>query len=149
MSFTTLALTGDRVLVKGTDSQGTTGETVLDGSEWAEIQRRRQLTKAHADFDSVVEDFFAPIIAAQEALNVEHDGKVDDPSSYVVFDEGQEATPGRRPVVSLLSKDSIVLRLLEEGHDDRLVWVNDELEVLAVLPGTADVAVAGTETVDA
>lgn len=142
MTFTTLALTGDRVLVKGTDGQGTQGETVLDGSEWAEVKANRDHHLAHDEFEAAVEEFFAPITEAAEKLNAGFVRPDTDESSFVVIEEGEEATPGRRPVVFKLSRDSIILRLLEEGGEDRLVWVNDELEVLAVLPGTAGVSEA-------
>jgi hypothetical protein len=139
MSFTTLALTGGRVLVKGTDSTGTEGQTVLDGSEWAQAKRQVAHAEAHEDFDQLVTDFFAPLLEAQEKLEATLSVPQLDQSSYFVIDEGEEATAGRAPTIIKLGKDSIVLRLLEEGKSDRLVWVNDELEILEVLPGTGDV----------
>jgi hypothetical protein len=139
MGFTTLNLSGERVLVRGTDSQGTNGETVLDASEWNAVKARTQLASAHEDFDRVVEEFFAPITEALDKLHLEHDRTEQDEMSFIVLDEGEEATAGRRRSVITLSKDSIVLRLIEGGHSDRLVWVHDELEVLEVLPGTAGV----------
>lgn len=142
MTFTKLNLSGDRALIKGTDSQGVDGETVVSTAEWNEVKRRTQMTSAHKDFDRVVEEFFAPIVEAAEKLHVELDQTEQDESSFIVLDEGEEATAGRRRSVISLSRDSIVLRLIEEGHDNRLVWVNGDLEVLASEPTTPTPTVA-------
>lgn len=144
MTFTTLSLTGDRVLVKGTDDQGNYGETVLDGSEWAEVQHKRDHAVAGDEFDAAVEAFFAPLTSAAEKLNAGFVRPETDETSFIVVDEGEEAVAGRQPLVFKLSKDSIVLRLLEEGGDNRLVWVGESIEVLAVLPNT-QVAVGSSD----
>lgn len=149
MTFTTMKLTGDRVLVKGEDRSGAYGETVLDSSEWSEVQARRDHAIAHDEFDRAVEKFFAPLNDAAEKLNAGFVKEDTDSSSFVVLNEGVDATPGEDRLVIKLSHDSIVLRLLEEGGEDRLVWVNDELEVLAVLPNTDSALPAtGSEPVE-
>jgi hypothetical protein len=142
MTFTTKQLTGGRVLVKGTDSDGTNGETVLDGTDWAYAKAQAAHAEAHEDFDALVNDFFAPLIEASEKLESTLAAPQLDQSSYFVIDEGEEAVPGRQRTVIKLSRDSVILRLIEEGKSDRLVWVAGELEVLEVLPGTGDVAAA-------
>lgn len=133
--FTTLKLTGERVLVKGTDSAGTEGNTVLDASEWNEVTAHRSHADASENFDAEVEKFFAPIMKAAEKF-AEAGTKEIDPISYVTIHEGTDSVQGRDAVTIKLSHDSIVLRLLEQGDHDRLVWVNDTLEVLEVLAGT-------------
>ena len=148
MTFTKLNLSGERVLIKGTDSQGTHGETVVDASEWNEVQRRTGHSQAHEDFDRAVEEFFRPITEAAEKLDLAFNQVERDPISYVVLDEGSEGEARRDEVVIKLSKDSVILRLIEEGQSDRLVWVHDELEVLEVLPGTGTVAPAAAEAGD-
>lgn len=130
--FTTVALTGDRVLVKGTDRFGTTGETVLDGSTWAEVKRHTAFKDAESTFNEAVEDFFAPLMEAADQLQSTLSVRKPDPDTYVVLEEGEAATPGRQREVIHLDADSVVLRLIEAGQTDRLVWVMDRLEVMQV-----------------
>lgn len=129
MTFTTRNLTGGRVLVKGTDIDGTTNKTVLDGRQWEELNARDDVSKAEAAFAAVVEEFFKPLTDAAEAAAkaLETPG---DSIGYVVIDEGTEATAGRPRRVVELTHDSIVLRLIDQGDTDRLLWVGDNLEVI-------------------
>lgn len=154
MTFTTLNLANDRVLVRGTDSQGTNGEQVLDGSQWFSIRQDKEFSRAEKDFASAVEDFFAPLTDAVDELRSKME-RPTDPITHVVFEEAEEAKAGKPGKLIKLSHDSIVLRLIEEGQPDRLVWVDGELEVLAAgvtppqatVPGTtsSDVAAAQAE----
>jgi len=133
--FTTRTLTNDRVMVKGTDIDGGVGETVLDASQWNDLKARNDVKTATADFDAAVEAFYAPLLEAAEKANRSLERPTDS-LAHVVLDEGQEAVPGRAPQIVNLTKDSMVLRLLEDGNTDRLIWVDGELEILEVLPGT-------------
>lgn len=148
MTFTTRNLTGDRVSVKGTDIDGTYGETVLDATQWRELEQRAQLKEAHEDFDAAVEEFYAPLLRAAEAAQKSFE-RPEDSISFVVLDEGEEATPGRRRQVVTLTRDSVILRILESGDNDRLIWVDGDLEVLEVLPGTGNsgVVASGAEVI--
>lgn len=137
-SFTTVALTGDRVLVKGTDRFGTAGQTVLEGFAWSQVKRHKAFKSAEATFDSAVEDFFAPLMAAADQLEESLAVKQPDPDTYVVLDEGVEASPGKDREVIHLDPDSVVLRLIEAGQTDRLVWVMDRLEVMVVEESTIE-----------
>ena len=130
--FTTVQLTGERVLVKGEDRFGTTGETVLDGSTWAEVKRHQAFHSAQDSFEAAVEEFFAPLQEAGDKLNAALSTPKVDPDTYVVLVEGEEGTPGRQQEVIKLDQDSVVLRLIERGDFDRLVWVMDRLEVMTV-----------------
>lgn len=130
--FTTTNLTGERVLVRGTDQFGTEGQAVVFASQWNDVKARSSHMEAHESFEAAVEEFFAPIMEAADLLNSSAQPKVD-PISYVVLQEGTEAEQGRDEIAVKLTVDSIVLRLLEQGDYDRLVWVNDQLEVLEVM----------------
>lgn len=134
--FTTLNLTNERVLVKGADQFGTNGEVVLDASEWNDVKRRLAHGEAHEDFEAAVEEFFAPLMEAVDKLTASDAQPKADPMSYVTLHEGTEARQGRDEVTIKLGTDSIVLRIIERGDFDRLVWVNDRLEVLEVIEGT-------------
>ncbi len=135
--FTTTNLTGERVLVRGTDQFGTEGQTVVFASQWNDVKARSSHMEAHESFEAAVEEFFAPIMEAADLLNSSAQPKVD-PISYVVLQEGTEAEQGRDEIAVKLTVDSIVLRLLEQGDYDRLVWVNDQLEVLEVMDFDVD-----------
>lgn len=130
--FTTISLSGERVLVKGTDRFGTEGQTVLDGSTWAEVKRHRAFHLATDGFDAAVETFFAPLMEAADQLNKAIATPKPDPDTYVILVEGEEGTPGRQQEVIKLDADSVVLRLIERGDTDRLVWVMDSLEIMTV-----------------
>lgn len=132
MTFTTANLTGERVLVKGTDVFGTEGSTVLDGSEWAQVKRHSAFHSAQETFDSAVESFFEPLLEAANKLEDALALPAPDPITYVVLNEGVEGTDGQEREVIKLGPDSVVLRLIEAGDTDRLVWVMDRLEVMTV-----------------
>lgn len=145
MTFTTRVLTGERVLVKGTDIEGTTDSCVVDGSQWFDLKRQQDAAKAEDQFGEAVEQFFAPLLEAAEKF--EGAGAVvPDELTYIVLDEGEEGVAHRSQRVVGLTPDSVVLRAIEEGQSDRLVWVDSHLEVLAVLPSVTDEqAVLATE----
>ena len=131
-NFTTTQLIGDRVLVRGTDRFGTEGETVLEGFAWAQVKRHSAFKDAEATFNDAVEEFFAPLMQAADALEDSLSVRKPNPDTYVVLNEGVEATPGVEREVIHLDPDSVVLRLIEAGQGDRLVWVMDRLEVIDV-----------------
>jgi len=143
MTFTTTTLVDNRVLVRGTDVLGTEGSVVLDSTQWNEINERTEIKQAQAEFDATVEAFFAPIEKAAAKLQQTFERPADS-LSFIVISEEEKATPGKAAHVVRLSHDSMVLRLLEQGAGDRLVWVNDGLEILeadAQAPAVDDDAV--------
>jgi hypothetical protein len=145
MTFTTRNLTNERVLVSGTDIDGTAGKTVLDASQWIALNERDDVSRAQADFESAVEAFFKPLTdaadAAAKAIDTPKDG-----IGYVVIEEGTEATAGKPRQVVTLTHDSIVLRLIEQGDTDRLLWVGDKLEVIeAAAPAAAPATTPSVE----
>lgn len=130
-SFTATNLVDDRVLVNGTDKFGNTGSTVLNGAQWAGVNKHDEFSQASADFDAAVEAFFAPLTEAADKLEEVAAGKPTDSIGYVVLHEKQEHQSGQPEVLVKLTNDSIVLRLIESGDTDRLVWVDGKLEVLS------------------
>jgi hypothetical protein len=137
MSFDTTRLVGSRVMVVGTDTFGTKGQTVLDSTQWDEVKSNTAYDQAIEAFDAAVADFFAPILEAAEATAVAIE-KPQDPSSYVVLSEAVEGVEGKPAQLVHLNNDSIVLRLIESGDEDRLVWVDGGLEVLELAPVLSD-----------
>lgn len=131
MSFTTTRLIGSRVLVRGTDVTGTDGEAVLDTTQWDELNQHKAVDAATAEFDKAVEEFFAPLTKAAEAVGKKLERPTDE-LDYLVIHEGTDAVAGVPAHVVQLSHDSKVLRLLEQGNSERLVWVMGHLEILDV-----------------
>jgi hypothetical protein len=130
MSFTILNLAGNRALVKGQDAHGTTGQQILDASEWADVKARNAHSEAHDAFDAAVEEFFAPLSAAVDALKETAKPK-HDPLFYITVSEGSAPVEGSEEILIHLNHDSAVLRLIEQDPEtDRLIWVNDSLEIL-------------------
>lgn len=130
-TFTTSQLRGDRVLVQGTDKNNIVSETVLDSTQWNEIKSHADYHLAEAGFNDAVEAHFADITAAAEAFAAAVAPKKLDPIEYFEIKPAVEGVPAEQGVAHKLNRDSVILRLIEDGNFDRLVWVNNELEVLA------------------
>ena len=130
--FTVQTMLGGQALVSGTDKLGNTGQTVVSTVQWAELQGRDNFSKAQADFDAAVEKFFAPLDKAAKKIKKQLERPSQDPAEYIVLKEavvGVESAPAE---IVPLTQDSIVLRLIEEGNTDRLIWVDEStLGVLA------------------
>lgn len=142
-TFNTTNLVDGRVLVTGEDQFGTSGKAVLDGSQWAEINRRDEYSQATDAFDRAVEEFFAPLTDAADKL----EGALRRPTDslgYVVLEEAVEGTPAKAEKLIKLTKDSMVLRVLESGDNDRLVWVDEHLEILETISTPAAVSASGS-----
>jgi hypothetical protein len=130
--FNTTKLAGNRTLVSGTDQFGITNKAVIDSTEWEAIKAESDHKNAHQEFDAAVEAFYAPLTEAMEAIEELHKAPAIDPLFQVVLNEGTEGTAGEAKVVRHLSKDSAILRLLEQdANTTRLVWVGDDLEITA------------------
>lgn len=131
MTFSITRLAGGEALVQGQDKFGVEGKVVVDSSEWDDIKKHKSYHAATEEFDSTVQEFFAEILEASAKVQRVLDGNNDaDPLDFVVFSEGTEAVAGVEPEIKRLSKDSKILRLIEDGQaDDRLIWVHDELVI--------------------
>lgn len=132
MSFTRINLAGESVLVKGTDAYGASGSEVLDATEYNHYSANSELDQAVAEVDNAIAELLAPIQAAAEKVADIRAGKTLDPLLYVVEQEEQDALPGMPRIVTKLSRDTVILRALDQGLEARLIWVNDnELAVTA------------------
>ena len=132
MSFTMQTMLGSTAVVSGTDINGNSGSTTVSTAQWDELNGRTNFSKAQADFDAEVEKFFEPLTKAAEKAQQALAGKTQDPVEFVVLSEATDGVKAQPAQIVALSKDSIIIRLIEEGTTDRLVWVNDTtLGVLA------------------
>lgn len=137
--FTTTNLVDGRVLVTGTDQFGTSGRTVLDGGQWAEVNRRDDYSQANDAFDRAVEEFFKPLTDAVESREKALERPTDS-LAYVVLCEGTEGKAAQQENLVKLTKDSMILRAIETGETGRLVWVEEHIEILDVLSVKASVS---------
>lgn len=139
-NFTITRLMGERAQVSGTDVAGNSGRTVVSTAQWDELNANTAFDKAKEAFDEAVENFFKPLTDAAEKLETAM-SRPEDSIGYVVLHEGVSGTQAQDEVIVKLTRDSIVLRLIEEGDTDRLLWVGDDLEITAAAAPATDVVV--------
>lgn len=128
--FNTTILAGRRVLVTGSKKNQ---QTILDSAEWDSIKAHQAYHLAGEAYDEAVTAFFAPIVEAAEKANAalaESLPKRDD-AFVIVLAEGTEGVEEVEPEVIQLGRDAAILRMIEEGNTDRLVWVGDTIEITA------------------
>jgi hypothetical protein len=130
-SFKTTELTGDRTLVEGTDVNGVTGKTVLSNAQFKDLWGNSAHDAAHKEFDAAVEKFYAPLNKAIDKLKAAHESAVAEDLYTEVVGEDVAPTAGSTARRIRLSQDTVILRLIAQGKTDRLVWVNDQLEITA------------------
>ena len=129
-NFTATALANEFFLVEGTDVRGKHGEIVVYGGDWLVIKRALGTDTAKAQLDAAIEEFFKPLVEAADAF-AEAKAPVVDALSVVVLNEGTTGEPAREREVVHLSRSSQILRAIEEGATDRLLWVDGELVITA------------------
>ena len=128
MSFTVTYLAGDRALV-----QEDTHQIILDAEEYLAMKLRQKKTGLIAQYDQSVADFFKPLTdVADKIKSVEEQENRIDPDFHFVLAEGTEGEEPVRREVYRLEKDTVILRLIEEGRTERLIWIGDQLEILAL-----------------
>ena len=136
-NFTTIALANELFLVKGTDDHDNYGGCIVDGGEWLAIKRALGTDTAKAELDAAIEEFFKPLVEAADAFAAAK-APVVDALSVVVLNEGTTGEPAREREVIHLSQASQILRAIEEGTTDRLLWVDGSL-VLTAAPAEVPV----------
>lgn len=128
MSFTVTYLAGDRALV-----QEDTHQIILDAEEYLAMKLRQEKTGLIAQYDQSVADFFKPLTdVADKIKSVEEQENRIDPDFHFILAEGTEGEEPVRREVYRLEKDTVILRLIEEGRTERLIWIGDQLEILAL-----------------
>lgn len=130
--FTVQTMLGGTALVSGTDKLGNTGKTQVFTTQWDELNGRTNFSKAQEDFDAAVEAFFKPLTKAAKKLEKNLERPSQDPAEYIVLKEEVKGTKAQPAEIVALTRDSIILRLIEEGDTDRLVWIDEStLGILA------------------
>ena len=135
--FNVTELAGHRALVTGDANQ----QCILDTTERDELRLLIENREVDQMFDEDIEDFFAPLTRAAELHDRRHElltqqfNQADDPAFSLVLKEAVEGVEGVEEERVVLSHDSVVLRLIDSGQTDRLVWVgNDRIDVVAHNP---------------
>ena len=138
--FNVTELAGHRALVTGDANQ----QCILDTTERDELRLLIENREVDQMFDEDIEDFFAPLTQAAELHDRRHEllaqqfNQADDPAFSLVLKEAVEGVEGVEEERVILSHDSVVLRLIDSGRTDRLVWVgNDRIEIVAHNPREA------------
>ena len=135
--FNVTELAGHRALVTGDANQ----QCILDTTERDELRLLIENREVDQMFDEDIEDFFAPLTRAAERHDRRHEllaqqfNQADDPAFSLVLKAGVEGVEAVEEERVVLSHDSVVLRLIDSGQTDRLVWVgNDRIEIVAHNP---------------
>ena len=129
-NITAIALANEFFLVEGTDVRSKHGECIVDGGEWLAIKRALGTDTAKAQLDAAVEEFFKPLVEAADAFAAAK-APVVDALSVVVLNEGTAGEPAREREVVHLGRDAQILRAIEDGTTDRLLWVDGVLVITA------------------
>ena len=129
-NFTTTALANEFFLVEGTDVRGKYGECVIHGGEWLAIKRALGTDTAKEQLDAAIEEFFKPLVEAADAFAAAKAPTMD-ALSTIVLSEGTTGEPARERKVLFLGQSSQILRAIEEGATNRMLWVGDELVITA------------------
>ena len=116
---------GDEVFVKGTKGR----QTMLYIGSWNEYQRKLGVVGAEKDFDRSVEEFFAPLTAAAEALRESYEDRGHDSSRRVVR-AGTDAVEGSETEYFYLRRDALIWEDIVVNDGANLVWVGDNLLAL-------------------
>ena len=128
MTFTVTRLANQQAIVQGTDDFGSTGKLVLSTSSYDAWKARHATDTAKEEFDSAVEDFFAPLMAAAEKLEEARSKPAPiDPMFTVVTGEKVEGTDAVHQTIENLDFNTAVLRAILDLQDtSRLIWIDDK-----------------------
>ena len=129
-TFNAVALAGGRTLVTGQDDNLVQHSAILDSTQWNEIKEQQQRVAAGKEMDDAIRAFYSPLTEAAEKLKA----KVTpvDEAFFVEVAEAVPAVEGKAGMQIALTRDSVILRLLESGDTSRLIWVGDTIEILAL-----------------
>lgn len=146
--FTTTELADGQIIVEGTDVRGNEGQMVVNGSQWFALKRRTAHSEAVTRIDDAIAELVAPIQAAVDAANETLRLPELDPLLYIVEQEEKEGVPFQQKITTKLNHDSVILRAIETGQDNRLIWVNGVLVLTAQASTPQPPAVEDDEFVD-
>ena len=130
MTFNLTMLAGDKALVTGSKPEQ---RCVLNATQWIQIKQHQARIEAEEVFDATVEEFYKPLTEAAG----EYESRLGqimkaDPAFEYVIQPGAEGTEKTSREVYYLDNASAILRMIESGNTDRLIWVNDQILITAL-----------------
>ena len=130
MSFYLTMLAGNQALIMGDKSKQ---RCMLDATQWIQIKQHQARIEAEEVFDATVEEFYKPLTEAAG----EYESRLGqimkaDPAFEYVLQPGAEGTEKTSREVYYLDNASAILRMIESGNTDRLIWVNDQILITAL-----------------
>lgn len=127
MTFTTKTTADGGTLVEGTDSVGNTGQQVLYSDKWNSVVAMRNHAIDESEFKDVVDQVFGPLVDKAAEIRARRKGN---DLTRVVITEGVEGV--EELAVDLVGDNQgTVLKLLDEGREDLLRWVDSKLIALS------------------
>ena len=128
--FNITKLAGQKLLVTGDANQA----VVLDTAEWDGVAAFIAEHDAQHTYDTKVEEFFAPLVAAADELEkITLGTALQDPAFVVTLHDEVEGVESKDAVQMHLSDEAAIVRLLLAGDFSRLIWVsNSEIAILAL-----------------
>ena len=135
-TFIVTELAGHRALVTGDGNQ----KCILDTTERDDLRTMMGHRETDELFQADVQSFFEPLTKAAELHDARHEAiaaqfdLTADPAFVVVIEDEVEPVEGRPAERVILGHDSVVLRLIDSGRTDRLVWVGDDRIEITAFP---------------
>lgn len=128
MTFTVTRLANSQAIVQGTDDFGNAGKLVLSTHTYDAWKARHANDTAKEEFDSAVEDFFAPLMAAADKLEAARNKPAPiDPMFTVVTGEKVEGVEEVVQTIENLDLNTAILRAILDLQDtSRLIWIDDK-----------------------
>ena len=128
MTFTVTRLANQQAIVQGTDHLGNSGRLLLSTFYYDDWKASHANDTAKEEFDSAVEDFFAPLMAAAEKLEAARNKPAPiDPMFTVVSGEKVEGVEEVVQTVEHLDLNTAILRAILDLQDtSRLIWIDDK-----------------------
>lgn len=124
MKFTKTRLVGPSWIVDGTDKFNRSNRIKITSEAWAAVEEARQLAEASANYSAELNKIVGPLVAAAEGLraNNQYD------QTHITLVESVDAVEG---VTVPLDEGGVLLAAVDRGDFDRLIWLGDELVLLA------------------
>ncbi len=130
-TFSITRLAHHEALIRGADDFGIGRVTKISTQQFDALAHHKQQHIAGERFDASIAVFFKPLTDAAEAAAALLEQPEDELFTEVLH-EGVEGVEEVREEKVALEKDTVILKLIEKGDTSRLMWVGDEIEILAL-----------------
>ena len=132
-TFNLQYLANNRALVSGVDDAGASHQLILSTVQYLALDMKEMTDEATKDYNEMVAEFYAPITEAAKLLeDFQKDAAANliDPDLYLVVQEEVEGVEAKQQQLLRLDHGTVIIRLIEQGDTDRLIWVGDSIELL-------------------